>query len=42
MILTIEEKKGGTKRLEPDSGKFKTIIDTLNIVDIENCNGTFT
>jgi exonuclease III len=42
MILTLEEKKGGTKRLEPDNGKFKTLIDSLNLVDIENRNGTFT
>jgi exonuclease III len=42
MILTLEEKTGGTKRLEQDSGKFKTLIDQLNLVDIETHNGTFT
>jgi exonuclease III len=42
MILTLEEKTGGTKRLEQDSGKFKTLIDHLKLVDIENSNGTFT
>jgi len=42
MILTLEEKTGGTKRLDQDSGKFKALIDQLNLVDIENNNGTFT
>jgi hypothetical protein len=42
MILTLEEKTGGTKRLEQDSGKFKTLIDQLNMVDIETRNGIFT
>jgi exonuclease III len=42
MILTPEEKTGGTKRLEQDSGKFKALIDNLKLVDIENNNGTFT
>jgi hypothetical protein len=27
MILMLEEKTGGTKRLEQESGKFKTLID---------------
>jgi hypothetical protein len=27
MILTLEEKTGGTKWLEHDNGKFKTLID---------------
>jgi hypothetical protein len=42
MILSLEEKIGGTKKLEQDSGKFKTLIDHLKLVDIENSNGTFT
>jgi exonuclease III len=42
MILSLEEKTGGTKKLEQDSGKFKTLIDHLKLVDIENSNGTFT
>ena len=42
MILTLEEKTGGIKRLEQDSGKFKALIDQLKLVDIENSNGTFT
>jgi ribonuclease HI/exonuclease III len=42
MILTLEEKTGGLKRLEQDSGKFKALIDQLKLVDIENNNDTFT
>jgi mannosylglycoprotein endo-beta-mannosidase len=42
MILTLEEKTGGIKRLEQDSGKFKALIDQLKLVDIENNNGIFT
>jgi hypothetical protein len=42
MILSLEEKIGGTKKLEQDSSKFKTLIDHLKLVDIENSNGTFT
>jgi len=42
MILTLEEKTGGTKRLGQESGNFKTLIDQLNLVDIETRNGIFT
>ena len=42
MILSLEEKIGGSKRLEQDSGKFKTLINHLKLVDIVNNNGTFT
>jgi exonuclease III len=42
IILTLEEKTGGIKRLEQDSGKFKALIDQLKLIDIENSNGTFT
>jgi exonuclease III len=42
MIMSLEEKAGGSKRLEQDSGKFKTLPEQLNLVDIENSNGTFT
>jgi exonuclease III len=42
MILTLEEKTGGAKKLDSDSGKFQALIDQLNLVDIENSNGTYT
>ena len=42
MILTLEEKSGGVKRLDQDSGRFKTLIEQLNLVDMETWNGIFT
>ena len=42
MILTLEEKAGGSKRLEQDSGMFNALIEHLNMVDIETRNGIFT
>ena len=42
MILTLEEKIGGTKKLEKNSRKFRTLTHNINLVDIENSNGTFT
>jgi endonuclease/exonuclease/phosphatase family metal-dependent hydrolase len=37
-----EEKRGGTQRLDQDSGKFRDLIYHLNLIDIETRNGTFT
>jgi hypothetical protein len=42
MIMSLEEKTGGSKRLEQDSGKFRTLPEKLKLVDIEKSNGTFT
>jgi hypothetical protein len=42
MILTLEEKRGGKKRLEHDSIKFYELLDQHKLVDIENGNDTFT
>jgi hypothetical protein len=42
MILTLEEKRGGKKRLEQDSIRFQELLEQHNLVDIENGNGTFT
>jgi exonuclease III len=42
MILTLEEKRRGKKRLEKDSTKFQELIENLKLVDIENSNGTYT
>ena len=42
MILTLEEKSGGLKRLEPDSARFKSLIEQLKMVDLETRNGIFT
>jgi endonuclease/exonuclease/phosphatase family metal-dependent hydrolase len=42
MIMSPEEKTGGSKRLEKDSGKFKILPEQLKLVDIETSNGIFT
>jgi hypothetical protein len=42
MILTLEEKRGEKKCLEQDNVKFQELIEQLNLVDIENGNGTYT
>jgi exonuclease III len=42
MIMSLEEKKSKSKRLEQDNGKFKILPEQLKFVDIENNNGTFT
>jgi hypothetical protein len=42
IILMLEEKTGGTKWLDQDSGKFKSLIDQLKLIDIETRNGIFT
>jgi hypothetical protein len=38
MILTLEEKRGGRKRLEQDSIRFQELLEQHNLVDIENGN----
>jgi hypothetical protein len=42
MILTLEEKRGGKKRLEKDSAKFQEVLDLHKLIEIENGNATFT
>jgi len=42
MILTLEEKRRGKKCLEQNNIKFQELIYRLNLVDIENGNGTYT
>jgi hypothetical protein len=42
MILMLEEKRGGKKRLEQDSVKFQELIENLRLVYIENSNATYT
>jgi hypothetical protein len=42
IILTLEEKSGGLKRLDQDSNKFHHLIDSRNLIDIEKRNGPFT
>ena len=42
MILTLEEKRGGKKRLEKDNAKFQELLDLHKLIEIENGNATFT
>jgi endonuclease/exonuclease/phosphatase family metal-dependent hydrolase len=42
IILSLEEKKGGIRRLDKESANFQDMIDTLHLIDVETWNGTFT
>jgi len=42
MILSLDEKMGGIRKLEGDIEDFKETIDTLGLVDMENNNGEYT
>jgi len=34
MIHNLDEKSGGTQRLEPESGDFQNLIDDSNLIDL--------
>ena len=42
MIKSLAEKKGGIRKLEPESLAFTQMIDNLNLIDLEPTNGCFT
>jgi hypothetical protein len=42
LIRSLEEKKGGSRRLERDSEDFNTLIEDLHLVDMDASNGTHT
>jgi hypothetical protein len=42
IILYLEEKKGGNRRLNKNSEGFQKIIEDLHLIDIEARNDTFT
>jgi len=42
MIISLEEKRGGTCRIERDYEEFKETIEYLGLIDTENINGDFT
>jgi exonuclease III len=42
IIRSLEEKKGGSRRLDLDTIDFNTLIDDLNLIDLETSNGTHT
>jgi hypothetical protein len=42
MICNLDEKRGGMRHLEAESGDFQCLIDNLGLIDIDTSNGTFT
>jgi exonuclease III len=42
IIRSLEEKKGGSRRLDRDSGDFNSLIDDLRLIDLEAINGIHT
>jgi exonuclease III len=42
IIRSLEEKKGGSRRLDQDSCSFNNLIEDLPLVDLETSNGTHT
>ena len=42
LICNLDEKRGGTRRITVDSGKFQGVIDNLGLIDMKTPNGLFT
>ena len=42
MILNLSEKKGGTRREDPEMELFRDLLTDLKLVDIPTVNGIFT
>jgi exonuclease III len=42
MICNLDEKRGGIRRLEVESGHFQALIDKLGLIDLETKNGLYT
>jgi exonuclease III len=42
LIRSLEEKKGGSRCLDQDSSDFNSLIDNLNLIDLEAINGNYT
>jgi hypothetical protein len=42
IIMTVTEKKWGTRRLDKDVEEFSAFIDSMKLVDIRTNNGQFT
>jgi exonuclease III len=42
LICNLDEKKGGSRRLDQDSTNFNSLIDNLNLIDLEIINGIHT
>jgi hypothetical protein len=42
IIMSLAEKRGGTRRLDRDAEEFSKFIDTVEMVDLKTNNGQFT
>ena len=42
LICNLDEKRGGTRRIMVESGKFQGVIDNLGLIDMKTPNGLFT
>jgi exonuclease III len=42
IIRSLEEKRGGSRRLDRDFGDFNTLIDDLHLIDLDTNNGLHT
>ena len=42
LITNLQEKKGGTRKLDPTAERFSNLIHQLKLVDIRTTNGLFT
>jgi len=42
LITSLQEKHGGTRKLDQNSEKFNSMIHQLNLVDVRTTNGVFT
>lgn len=42
MIRNLDEKRGGTRRLEVESKDFQNLVDNLGLIDTDTSNGIFT
>ena len=42
IIRSLEEKQGGSRRLDRDSSNFNSLIDDLHLIDLEANNGIHT
>ena len=42
LITNLQEKKGGTRKLDPTAERFSILIHQLKLVDIRTANGLFT
>ena len=42
LIHNLDEKKGGSRCLDQESNNFNSLIDNINLIDLETINGVHT